>query len=73
MTSLKSFDKYQGRDSNLDYSISSPLSFLLPYKFWTQIVGGYFYFLLIHQHSGFAGYSAGIGVHYENDVKCQIQ
>ena len=70
MTSLKSFDKYQGRDSNLDYLISSPLSFLLPCKFWTQIVGGYFYFLLIHQHSGFAGYSAGIGVHYENDVKC---
>ena len=55
------------------YSTDDPQNKTPSYKFWTHSVGGYFYFLLIHQHFGFAGYSAGIGVHHENDVECQIQ
>lgn len=73
MTSLKLLDKCQGRDSNPDYSISRPLSFYYHINSGHIVLGDIFYFLLIHQHFGFAGYSAGIGVHHENDVECQTQ
>lgn len=44
MTSLKLLDKCQGRDSNPRLLNFKATLFLLPYKFWTRSIGGYFYF-----------------------------